>query len=143
MNNPRIKLQKLRQALANQFKRVVFLNGESDDFRTPIVELSNSQKSSLFSLSDELANLELTIRLNNRTSPTQQIIEFEKFAALRPDLMVNSQYVRECCECDDPCTHVFLTYTMGDYIFEGEVKQRPISFMWQVYCENHLPTFDD
>ncbi len=140
MSNPRINLRLLRQALSSQFESITFRNGERDNFRCPFQELTNSQKHSLISLGNDLAGMELKLRLDNKPKTTQSIMEFDKFAAIRPDLIVRSDYIEECSECDDKCTYVFLEFQMVD---NAEVGPRPATFSWQVYCENHLPTPED
>ncbi len=137
MNNPRINLRLLRQALAGQFESITFRNGERDNFRCPFQELTNSQKHSLITLGNDLAAMELKIRLENTPKQKQFIIDYGKFVALRPDLITASEYIQECSECDDKSTHVFLEFAMIENELIGE---RPSTFSWQVYCENHLPT---
>lgn len=138
MSNPRINVRLLRQALAGQFSRVMFRNGEMDKFDSSFQELTNSQKQSLITLGNELASMELKIRLDNQPKLTQTIIDFPKFVALRPDL-ITSFFEATCAECDSGCEWVFIEFQMGETV-QGP---RPITFSWQVYCYNHLPTLEE
>lgn len=138
MNNPKINLVSLRQSLSGQFASLTFRNGERDDFRAPFQELSGAQKRSYITLGTDLAAMELVIRLDNKSKPRQLILDFIKFSVLRPDLIIRSEFIDTCSECDDKCTHVFIDFVKAPTTED----ERPITFSWQVYCETHLPTPD-
>ncbi len=140
MNNPKINLVLLRQSLSGQFASLTFRNGERDDFKSSFQELTGNQKRSYITLGTDLAAMELTIRMENKTPPNQMIVEFDKWIVLRPDLMSLSHYVTECSECDDKCTHVFVEFQM---VPNTDLGLRPATFSWQVYCTAHLPTLGE
>jgi hypothetical protein len=111
MNNPRINIHLLRQALSSQFSRVMFRNGEMDKFDTAFSELSQSQKRSLYSLADDLAKMELLIRLHNEDAPEVIIVPKEEFGKF-----IDKRYLslmQKCHGCDSSDITHYMLYSNG------------------------------
>lgn len=106
MSNPRINLRLLRQALSSQFASLTFRNGERDDFRAPFQELSNSQKHSLISLGNEIAEIEINLRISNRFDADTCLVPIA--IAKMFLISVESTLLDTCKDCEDPALVVAL-----------------------------------
>lgn len=111
MSNPRINLRLLRQALSSQFASLTFRNGERDDFRAPYQELSGSQKHSLIALSNDIAEMELNIRIQNRYESDTAIVPI---AVAKMFLVTVNEIIDTCKECGEP-THVVILHKSGAF----------------------------
>lgn len=105
MNNPKINLRILRQFLASQFHSVTFQNGEVDNFRSPFQELTNSQKHSYIALGNDLADVELKLRLPNFHEVESVNIPITLLAVIFDE----DRIPNDCRECDSKADIIKLT----------------------------------
>jgi hypothetical protein len=104
VSNPKINLRKLRQYLSNQFHSVTFQNGETDNFRIPFQELTNSQKHSYIALGNDLADAELKLRL-----PNFHEVDFVNVPLPILEVIFDRDKLPDYCfECDNKATVIKL-----------------------------------